>query len=127
MIFQSSYEDHIIWGRSGGEFILKTQGKRDNKSTRYSRLGLLGIILTAVLLLVNINLKSNELREKLDNCSRQIKSFEEHIAEEEQRTIEINNLRDYMKTDAYAEEAARTRLGLVKENEFVFQEESAMQ
>ena len=106
---------------------MKTQGKRDNKSNRYSRLGLLGIILTAVLLLVNINLKSNELREKLDNCSRQIKSFEEHIAEEEQRTIEINNLRDYMKTDAYAEEAARTRLGLVKENEFVFQEESAMQ
>ena len=104
---------------------MKAQVKNDRKNSIYSRIGLLGIILTAALLLVNINLKSNELSEKLENYNNQIEAFHERIAEEEQRTIEIDNLRDYMKTDAYAEEAARMRLGLVKENEFVFQEESA--
>ena len=31
--------------------------------------------------------------------------------------------KEYMKTDEYVEEAAREKLGLVKDNEIVFQEE----
>ena len=46
---------------------MKAQVKNDRKNSIYSRIGLLGIILTAALLLVNINLKSNELSEKLEN------------------------------------------------------------
>ena len=33
-------------------------------------------------------------------------------------------LKEYMKTDEYVEEAAREKLGLVKDNEIVFQEEN---
>ena len=32
--------------------------------------------------------------------------------------------KEYMKTDEYVEEAAREKLGLVKDNEIVFQEEN---
>ena len=39
------------------------------------------------------------------------------------RTQEIEDLKQYMLTDEYAEQAAREKLGLVKENEIIFQEE----
>ncbi len=42
--------------------------------------------------------------------------------EEQARTEEIKELKEYMQTDEYAEQAAREKLGLVKENEIIFQE-----
>ena len=48
------------------------------------------------------------------------------IAEEKERTAEIDSLKTYMKTDAYAEEVAREKLGLVKPDEIVFEEEKTM-
>ena len=45
------------------------------------------------------------------------------IEEEQARTQEIEDLKQYMLTDEYAEQAAREKLGLVKENEIIFQEE----
>ena len=40
-----------------------------------------------------------------------------------ERTQEIEQRKAYMQTDEYAAEVARDRLGLVKENETVFEEE----
>ena len=45
------------------------------------------------------------------------------MTEEQARTQEIEDLKQYMLTDEYAEQAAREKLGLVKENEIIFQEE----
>ena len=45
------------------------------------------------------------------------------IDSEKERTKEIEAQKEYMKTDEYVEEAAREKLGLVKDNEIVFQEE----
>ena len=45
------------------------------------------------------------------------------VEEEKARTQEIEDLKDYMLTDEYVEQAAREKLGLVKENEIIFQEE----
>mgnify|MGYP000582746036 FL=1 len=40
-----------------------------------------------------------------------------------ERTKEIDKRTEYMQTDEYAAEVARDRLGLVKDNEIVFEEE----
>ena len=53
-------------------------------------------------------------------------NLDQRIADEKERTVEIDNLKDYMKTDEYAEEVARERLGLVKPDEIVFQEEKLL-
>ena len=37
---------------------------------------------------------------------------------------ELQKLKEYMLTDEYAEQAAREKLGMIKENEIIFQEES---
>ena len=50
-------------------------------------------------------------------------ALEKSIESEKERTKEIEAEKEYMKTDEYVEEAAREKLGLVKDNEIVFQEE----
>ena len=50
-------------------------------------------------------------------------ALEKSIESEKERTKEIEAEKEHMKTDEYVEEAAREKLGLVKDNEIVFQEE----
>ena len=50
-------------------------------------------------------------------------SLQQDIEDEQARTEEIDKLKRYMETDEYAEEVARERLGLVKDNETVFKKE----
>ena len=48
-----------------------------------------------------------------------------HKSERRRATcVPIEAEKEYMKTDEYVEEAAREKLGLVKDNEIVFQEEN---
>jgi cell division protein DivIC len=44
------------------------------------------------------------------------------IADEDARTLELEELATYTKTKKYAEEVAKDKLGLVYENEIIFQE-----
>ena len=49
--------------------------------------------------------------------------FSSRIEDEQTRTEEIDKLKKYMETDEYAEEVAREKLGLVKDNETVFKKQ----
>ena len=49
--------------------------------------------------------------------------LEDSIAGEQERTQEIDEQKEYMQTDEYIAEVARDKLGLVKGNEIVFEEE----
>ena len=49
-------------------------------------------------------------------------ALSQQLEEEQARTEEIKELKEYMQTDEYAEQAAREKLGLVKDNEIIFQE-----
>ena len=50
-------------------------------------------------------------------------ALEKELEEEQARTEEIKELKEYMQTDEYIAEVARDKLGLVKGNEIVFEEE----
>jgi cell division protein DivIC len=81
------------------------------------------IMLVTLVLLGVFLLQTNDLREKIAAYDKQTASLQEQLEEEQKRTEEIEDTKAYMQTDEYAEEVARNRLGLVKENEVVFQEE----
>lgn len=66
--------------------------------------------------------KSMNLQNQLSSYDSQISDLDRQIEEEEGRTTEIDDLKEYMETDGYVEETAREKLGLVKENEIVFKE-----
>lgn len=102
----------------------KSEKKGRKKRIEYNHLGMLGIALVVLILLVGLMLKSQDLKGTLAVYNARAASLEQDIESEKARTEEIEQLREYMLTDEYAEQVARERLGLIKENEIVFQEEN---
>ena len=92
----------------------------------YNRLGLLTITVVVLLFLGGLYISSQRLEQRLQMYNIKKENLDQRIADEKERTVEIDNLKDYMKTDEYAEEVARERLGLVKPDEIVFQEEKLL-
>lgn len=88
----------------------------------YNQLGMIAISAIVLLLLGGLMLQSNELENRLAAYDAKAAALEEKIEDEKARTEEIDKLKEYMQTDEYAEEIARERLGLVKDNEIVFKE-----
>lgn len=78
-----------------------------------------------VLLLLGILLwQGRSLEKELARYQEQEQALTKKVEEEKARTKEIDEQKEYMQTDAYMEEAARDRLGLVKDNEIIFREDS---
>lgn len=86
-------------------------------------MGMLCIILTVFVLLLIMMRQSEDLTSMIRQYDERVATLERRIEEEHDRTGEIEKLRTYMETDAYIEQIAREKLGLVKDNEIVFEEE----
>lgn len=82
-----------------------------------------GISLIVLILMLSLMAQSQELKESLAGYETRAEALNQQIEAEQARTQEIKDLKEYMLTDEYAEQAAREKLGLVKENEIIFQEE----
>lgn len=82
-----------------------------------------GISLIVLILMLSLMAQSQELKESLSGYETRAEALNQQIEAEQARTQEIKDLKEYMLTDEYAEQAAREKLGLVKENEIIFQEE----
>ncbi len=85
---------------------------------------MLCIILTVFVLFVIMMRQSEDLTAMIRQYDDRVAALERRIEEEHDRTEEIEKLRAYMETDAYIEQIAREKLGLVKDNEIVFEEEN---
>lgn len=82
-----------------------------------------GISLIVLILMLSLMAQSRNLQESLTGYETRAEALSQQIEDEKARTEEIEALKEYMLTDEYTEEAAREKLGLVKENEIIFQEE----
>jgi len=78
------------------------------------------VSVVVVMLLVVVSVNSFLLKQKQDTYKEREAELDELIAAEEQRTTELEELRKYTQTQAYIEEVAKEKLGLVKEGEIVF-------
>ena len=86
---------------------------KEKKRIGYNYLGMAGIMVIALVLLGSLMLQSKTLERRRDYYDSKATALEKSIESE----------KEHMKTDEYVEEAAREKLGLVKDNEIVFQEE----
>lgn len=84
---------------------------------------MLGIGMIVLVLLGGLMLESRTLESRLLVYTTRAAALGQSIEDQKERTKEIDELKKYMQTDEYAEEVARSKLGLVKENEIVFREE----
>ena len=101
----------------------KSGKKRRKKRIGYNHLGMFGISLIVLILMLSLMAQSRNLQESLAGYETRAEALSQQIEDEKARTEEIEALKEYMLTDEYTEEAAREKLGLVKENEILFQEE----
>lgn len=87
------------------------------------RMGMASIGVVAVILLGALLYEGQNLKSQLNFYQEKEASLNDQIEEEKERTEEIDKTKEYMETDEYAEDVARNKLGLVKDNEVVFEEE----
>lgn len=97
--------------------------RKKKKKVGYNSLGMIAIALVVLVLLGGLMLESNDLKERLIGYDAKAATLQQQIEDEQTRTEEIDKLKKYMETDEYAEEVAREKLGLVKDNETVFKKQ----
>ena len=100
----------------------KSKRKKSKKRITNNYLGMAVISVVVLLLLGGLAMKSHSLRNRIAYYDAQAE-LKQQISDEKERTKEIDKRTEYMQTDEYAAEVARDRLGLVKDNEIVFEEE----
>ena len=99
----------------------KSKKKKNKKRIANNYLGMAAIVV--LLLLGGLTYQSQTLKARIAVYDAKASALEDSIAGEQERTQEIDEQKEYMQTDEYIAEVARDKLGLVKGNEIVFEEE----
>ncbi|MEQ2783372.1 septum formation initiator family protein [Blautia hansenii] len=84
---------------------------------------MLSITFVVAILFIAMMTQSISVEKQLSQYQQKLEELDNKMTEETERTKEIDDMKEYMETDEYAEEVARDKLGLVKDNEIVFKEQ----
>lgn len=84
---------------------------------------MLSITFVVAILFIAMMTQSISVEKQLSQYQQELEELDNKMTEETERTKEIDDMKEYMETDEYAEEVARDKLGLVKDNEIVFKEQ----
>lgn len=101
----------------------KSPKKKSKKRIANNYLGMAAISGIVLILLGGMTYQSQNLRNRIAVYDAKAAALETSIESEQERTKEIDEQKEYMQTDEYIAEVARDKLGLVKDNEIVFEEE----
>ena len=101
----------------------KSKKRRSNQKIANNYLGMAAIVIVVLILLVGLTMQSNNLKARIAVYDAKAAALKQSIEDEQDRTKEIDEQKEYMQTDEYIAEVARDKLGLVKGNEIVFEEE----
>ena len=96
--------------------------KKDENRQPESKTAMISVILVDSALSISLMARSYALEEKIGDYKSQRKEVKAQISAEEQRTKEIEALKEYMQSDEYAKQVAREKLGLVEGDEIIFKE-----
>ncbi len=93
------------------------------RKRRQNRLGMICVAVVVSMLFVVLLIGSVGLKEKQAVYIKREEALQEQIAKEEKRVEELEEYEKYTKTAKYVEEVAKEKLGLVYEDEIIFQAE----
>lgn len=99
-----------------GNKMKKRRKRRKGSSFR----GMCSIFAVILALLVVLSVKNSELKASNAVYREELAAVEAKIMQEEERAKEIAAMAEYMQSDAYVEQIAKDKLGLVYEDEIVF-------
>ena len=101
----------------------RSKKRRKHQKIANNYLGMAAIAIVVLILLVGLTMQSNNLKARIAVYDAKAAALKQSIEDEQDRTKEIDEQKEYMQTDEYIAEVARDKLGLVKGNEIVFEEE----
>ncbi len=93
------------------------------KKKRQNRFSMALVIMVILMLVVVVAFKRVELKNKQAEYDLREKQLTEQIESEKERATDIEEYGKYTKTKKYAEEVAKDKLGLVNDDEIIFQSE----
>lgn len=93
------------------------------RKKRQNRLGMILVTIVVIMLFTVILIKSIDLQTKKAAYDEKEAALEQQIEAEEARTEELIEYEKYTKTAKYVEEVAKDKLGLVYEDEIIFESE----
>ena len=82
----------------------------------------LSVAVIVVAFLIVMIFQIVQLKNKETAYAQQTAELNKQLKEETERTDEINALADYMQSDQYIEDMAKSKLGLAYDNEIIFKE-----
>ena len=97
---------------------VKRRPKRRNKRAN----GRISIVVIVLALLVVMSVQIYKLKQKDEAYAASEKKLMEQYEQETERASEIESLADYMQTDQYIEDMAKSKLGLAYDDEIIFKE-----
>ncbi len=97
--------------------------RRKGKQNRQMRTGVLSILFIVCSVVFLLSVKCVGLIEKNQTYAEEETQLESDLAAEEERSTEFVEYAYYVGTDAFVEEVALERLGLVYEDEIIFEED----
>ncbi|MEY8391976.1 septum formation initiator family protein [Lachnospiraceae bacterium 45-W7] len=89
---------------------------------RQNKNGMLCITLIVLILAGVMSIQIINLHHKNESYRNRQKEMQAQLESEEQRKKELEEYEKYINSEEYIEQAAKTRLGLVHENEIIFKE-----
>lgn len=91
------------------------------RKKKQNRMGMFIVGAIVILFCSVIAFNNNKLQAKQDEYNKKIESLQAQIDQENKRTKELEEYEKYTKTSKYVEEVAKEKLGLVYEDEIVFE------
>src|SRR5699024_6147373 len=98
----------------------RRKDRKRNSRLRHYKHSILMICMVLVFLSGALAIGSMSLNAKNAEYKAQEEELQAQIKEEEQRSKEIDEFEDYVKTDDYIKDTAEDKLGLVDPNEIIF-------
>lgn len=97
--------------------------RRKKKKNLQNKIAMVSVTFVVGVLFIGLMAESSRLEGKVAQYEAKKSEVSAKIKDEEARTKEIDELKEYMQTDEYAKEVARDKLGLVEGNQIIFKEE----
>jgi cell division protein DivIC len=92
------------------------------RNKRKKGAGTVSVGIFVALFLVVMAVQIYRVKQKDEAYSEQLTDLQAQLEDETERATEIDALEEYMKSDEYIEDTAKSKLGLAYDNEIIFKE-----
>ena len=98
-------------------------GYGKKKKKKKNRLAMFAIALVLAALLSVLGYQTVQLQKKSDEYTQQLENLERQLTEQESRAADLEERRIYTQTKQFIEQEAKDKLGLVNPNEIILKPE----